>query len=392
MTALFHPHWTNLLGIITLAIWLHLFFGRGWFWRVKKLCADDGRFQLPRSWPKIVAVVPARNEAATIGKAVASLMSQEYPGMFFIVVVDDHSEDETVAIAKRVSLDLGAEEKVRVVAASALPEGWTGKLWALNEGVASAAAEEPAFYWFTDADITHAPDTLRRLVARAEQDKFDLASLMVLLQARTLPERALIPAFLYFFLMLYPPQWIADEDLSTAGAAGGCILLRREALERMGGFAAIRGEVIDDCALARAVKRSDDRVWMGLTRKSESLRIYGTWSEIADLIARTAFTQLRYSSWLLAGTLVAIFLTYVVPVVLLFSPDFIARIFGLTAWLLMTFSFLPTIRFYRLSPLWAPLLPLTAIFYTSATFLSVLRFWRGKGGQWKGRAQAQRNV
>jgi hopene-associated glycosyltransferase HpnB len=392
MTALFHPHWPNLLGIITLAIWLHLFFGRGWFWRVKRLCADDGRFQLPGSWPKIVAVVPARNEAATIGKAVASLVSQEYPGTFFIVVVDDHSEDETVALAKRVSLDLGAEEKVRVVAASSLPEGWTGKLWALNEGVASAAAEGPAFYWFTDADITHAPDTLRRLVARAEQDKFDLASLMVLLQARTLPERALIPAFLYFFLMLYPPQWIADEDLSTAGAAGGCILLRREALERMGGFAAIRGEVIDDCALARAVKRSDGRVWMGLTRKSESLRVYGTWSEIADLIARTAFTQLRYSSWLLAGTLVAMFVTYVTPVVLLFSPDFIARIFGLTAWLLMTFSFLPTIRFYRLSPLWAPLLPLTAIFYTSATFLSALRFWRGKGGQWKGRAQAQRNV
>jgi hopene-associated glycosyltransferase HpnB len=392
MTALFHPHWPNLLGIITLAIWLHLFFGRGWFWRVKRLCADDGRFQLPGSWPKIVAIVPARNEAATIGKAVASLVSQEYPGTFFIVVVDDHSEDETVAIAKRVSLDLGAEKKVRLVAASVLPDGWTGKLWALNEGVASAAAEEPAFYWFTDADITHASDTLRRLVARAEQDKFDLASLMVLLQAGTLPERALIPAFLYFFLMLYPPQWISDEDLSTAGAAGGCILLRREALERMGGFAAIRGEVIDDCALARAVKRSDGRVWMGLTRKSESLRVYGTWSEIADLIARTAFTQLRYSSWLLAGTLVAMFLTYVAPVVLLFSPDFIARIFGLTAWLLMTFSFLPTIRFYRLSPLWAPLLPLTAIFYTSATFLSALRFWRGKGGEWKGRAQAPRNA
>jgi hopene-associated glycosyltransferase HpnB len=392
MMALFHPHWPNLLGIITLAIWLHLLFGRSWFWRVKKLLADNGRIQPSDTWPKIVAVVPARNEAATIGKAVASLVSQEYPGSFFIVVVDDHSEDETAALAKRVSTELGTEEKVRVVTASALPDGWTGKLWALNEGVASAATEEPAFYWFTDADITHAPDTLCGLVARAEQDKFDLASLMVLLQARTLPERALIPAFLYFFLMLYPPQWIADEDLSTAGAAGGCILLRREALERIGGFATIRGEVIDDCALARAVKRSDGRVWMGLTRKSESLRVYGTWSEIADLIARTAFTQLGYSVWLLAGTLVAMFLTYVAPVVLLFSPDSIARIFGLTAWLLMTFSFLPTIRFYRLSPLWALLLPLTAMFYTYATFLSALRFWHGKGGQWKGRAQAPRNV
>src|SRR5690348_1848606 len=392
MTAFFHPHWPNLLGIITLAIWLHLLFGRGWFWRVEKLRADDGRIQPPNSWPKIVAVVPARNEEATIGKAVASLVSQDYPGQFFIVVVDDHSEDETVSLAKRVSLELGAEEKIRFVAASALPDGWTGKLWALNEGVASAAGEGPAFYWFTDADITHSPDTLRSLVARAEQNKFDLASLMVLLQARTLPERALIPAFLYFFLMLYPPQWIADDDLSTAGAAGGCILLRRAALERIGGFAAIRGEVIDDCALARAVKRSDGRVWMGLTRKSESFRIYGTWSEIADLIARTAFTQLRYSAWLLAGTLVAMILTYFSPVVLLFSADSIARIFGITAWLLMAFSFLPTIRFYRLSPLWALLLPFTAMFYTYATFLSALRFWQNKGGQWKGRAQAPRNA
>lgn len=392
MTAFFHPHWPNLLGIITLAIWLHLLFGRGWFWRVQKLRADDGRIQPPDSWPKIVAVVPARNEEATIGKAVASLVSQDYPGQFFIVVVDDHSEDETVSLAKRVSLELGAEEKIRFVAASALPDGWTGKLWALNEGVASAAGEGPAFYWFTDADISHSPDTLRSLVARAEQNKFDLASLMVLLQARTLPERALIPAFLYFFLMLYPPQWIADDDLSTAGAAGGCILLRRAALERIGGFAAIRGEVIDDCALARAVKRSDGRVWMGLTRKSESLRIYGTWSEIADLIARTAFTQLRYSGWLLAGTLVAMILTYFAPVVLLFSPDSIARIFAMTAWLLMAFSFLPTVRFYRLSPLWALLLPFTAMFYTYATFLSALRFWQNKGGQWKGRAQAPRNA
>src|SRR5579859_8069751 len=392
MTALFHPHWPNLLGIITLAIWLHLFYGRGWFWRVKRLCADDGRFQLPGSWPKIVAVVPARNEAATIGKAVASLVSQEYPGTFFIVVVDDHCEDETVALAKRISMELGAEGKVRVVAASALPEGWTGKLWALNEGVASAAAEEPAFYWFTDADITHAPGTLRRLVARAGHNKLDLASLMVLLQAKTLPERALIPAFLYFFLMLYPPQWIADEDLSTAGAAGGCILLQREALDRIGGFASIRGEVIDDCALARAVKESGGRVWMGLTRESASLRTYGTFGEIRDLIARTAFTQLRYSILLLAGTLAGMFLTYLAPVMLLFIQDATAKLLGLLALLLMTLSFLPTVRFYRLSPVWAPLLPLTALFYSYATWLSAVRYWTGRGGLWKGRAQAPRDA
>jgi hopene-associated glycosyltransferase HpnB len=229
-------------------------------------------------------------------------------------------------------------------------------------------------------------------VVRAERDKLELASLMVLLQAKTLPERALIPAFLYFFLMLYPPQWIADEELGTAGAAGGCILLRREALARIGGLQAIRGEVIDDCALAKAVKLSGGKVWMGLTRKSTSLRAYGTFGEIRDLIARTAFTQLRYSALLLTGTLAAMFLTYFAPVILLFAHDSTSRTLGFVAWLFMTLSFLPTVRFYRLSIVWTPLLPLTAVFYTYATWVSAMRYWMGKGGHWKGRTQAPRGV
>jgi hopene-associated glycosyltransferase HpnB len=407
MTEPFHPHLANVLGIITLAIWLHLFFGRGWFWRVRKMDADRGQVERLSDWPNVLAVVPARNEAETIGRVVASLVQQDYEGTFSVVVVDDHSEDGTASIARRVAAENGAGERLRVVSASALPEGWTGKLWALNEGVLSggvveaegasgsgsgAAAEVPLFYWFTDADVTHAPDTLRRLVGRAERDKLDLASLMVLLQAKTLPERALIPAFLYFFLMLYPPKWIADEELGTAGAAGGCILLRQEALARIGGLAAIRGEVIDDCALAKAVKLRGGKAWMGLTRKSTSLRAYGTFGEIRDLIARTAFTQLRYSALLLAGTLAGMFLTYAAPVLLLFVHDSTARVLGFVAWLLMTLSFLPTVRFYRLSPVWAPLLPLTAVFYTYATWLSAVRYWMGKGGLWKGRAQAPRGV
>ncbi|HZV87322.1 MAG TPA: glycosyltransferase [Candidatus Binatus sp.] len=396
MTPPFHPHIANILGIITLAIWLHLFFGRGWFWRVRKLDADQEGGETRTDWPSVMAVVPARNEAETIGRVVTALLQQNYPGAFSVAVVDDNSDDGTADIAGRVALENAAGERVRVVKASALPEGWTGKLWALNEGVSSgrlgAATEVPAFYWFTDADITHAPDTLRRLVERAEHDGLDLASLMVLLQAKTLPERALIPAFLYFFLMLYPPKWIADEELGTAGAAGGCILLRREALARIGGLAAIRGEVIDDCALAKAVKLSGGKVWMGLTRKSTSLRAYGTFGEIRDLIARTAFTQLRYSALMLAGTLAGMFLTYVAPVVLLFAHDSTARALGFVAWLLMALSFLPTVRFYRLSPLWAPLLPLTAVFYTYATWLSAVRYWMGKGGLWKGRAQAPRET
>lgn len=392
MTAPFHPHWTDLLGILTLAIWLHLFFGRGWFWRVKNFDADQDRPGEPDIWPKIVAVVPARNEAETIGGVLDGLAKQDYPGSLSIVIVDDHSEDETAALAARAAERKSTKEQVRILTAASLPEGWTGKVWALNTGVTSAQLDSPEFYWFTDADIVHAPDTLRRLAARATRNNLDLASLMVLLQAKTLPERALIPAFLYFFLMLYPPQWITDEDLGTAGAAGGCILLRREALERVGGLGSIRGEVIDDCALARAVKQSGGRVWMGLTRKSQSLRVYGTWGELRDLIARTAFTQLRYSTLLLLGTLLALGLTYLNPVLLPFVRGASANILGAAAWLFMALSFLPTLRFYRLSPLWAPLLPLVAMFYGYATLLSAVRHWLGHGGLWKGRAQSPRDV
>jgi hopene-associated glycosyltransferase HpnB len=408
MTALFHPHTANVLGIIALGIWLHLFLGRGWFWRVGKLDADREPGEALGEWPRVEAVVPARNEEETIEQAVVGLVKQDYPGAFSVVIVDDHSEDATASVAQQVADESGAGERLRIVSASALAAGWTGKLWALKEGVSNAGAthsgassagvqaatsEAPTtYYWFTDADVDHAPDALRRLVVRAERDKLDLASLMVLLQAKTLPERALIPAFLYFFLMLYPPKWIADEELGTAGAAGGCILLRREALARIGGLEAIRGEVIDDCALAKAVKLSGGKVWMGLTRKSTSLRAYGSFGEIRDLIARTAFTQLRYSAVLLAGTLAGMLLTYVAPLVLLSAHDSTARLLGFSAWLLMSVSFLSTVRFYRLSIVWAPLLPLIAVFYTYATWLSAVRYWMGKGGLWKGRAQAPRGI
>jgi hopene-associated glycosyltransferase HpnB len=404
MTSLFHPHIANLLGIITLGIWLHLFFGRAWFWRLKKALADQVSVAALAEWPAVSAVVPARDEAETIGRVVASLVQQDYPGALTVVVVDDHSTDGTAAVASQVARENGAEERVRVTGASELPARWTGKLWALQEGVSSSTvlnkaaseadkvAELPTYYWFTDADVSHAPDTLRRLVGTAEGEGLDLTSLMVLLQAKTVPERALIPAFLFFFLMLYPPGWIADEELGTAGAAGGCILLRRKTLERIGGFAAIKAEVIDDCALAKAVKTGGGKVCMGLTRKSMSMRAYGTFGEIRDLIARTAFTQLRYSTLVLAGTVAGMFLTYLAPVTLLFAHDPTARVLGFAAWLLMTVSFLPTVRFYGLSPLWAPLLPLTAVFYTYATWLSALRYWMGKGGSWKGRAQAPRET
>jgi hopene-associated glycosyltransferase HpnB len=384
------PSAAMLIAAASLASWIYLVFARGWFWRLRAFDDDQAEVVLLKQWPRVVALVPARNEAEVIARTAASLIQQDYPGEFTIILVDDHSEDDTAEFARRTATACGALERFSIHSAAPLPAEWTGKLWALNEGVTRAAKEAPEFYWFTDADVAHAPDTLRRLVARAETGKLDLASLMVLLQARTLPERAQIPAFLYFFLKLYPPRWIADSNKSTAGAAGGCMLLRRTALEHIGGLAAIRGEVIDDCALAREVKNAGGRIWMGLTRASISLRVYRSFGEIRDMIARTAFTQLGYSAFVLFGTLAGMLLTYAAPIGVLFAHDSIARILGAAAWALMALSFLPTVRFYRLSPFWALLLPLSALFYSYATWVSAMRYWLGRGGRWKGRAQAPR--
>jgi GT2 family glycosyltransferase len=429
----------NILAALCFAAWLYLAFFRGFFWRLRPF--DDDLAPVPpvNNWPPVVAIVPARNEAATIRQSLTSLLRQDYAGDFSIIVVDDHSNDATAQIARQAACELSAESRASIHSASALPPGWTGKLWSLNEGITQATRSgaallrrisatdeavgratgnlacapttsiEPGathicrtevvrtthnslatYFWFTDADIVHAPGTLRRLVARAETDHLDLTSIMVLLQARTLPERVLIPSFLFFFLKLYPPCGVASPRRRTAGAAGGCLLLRREALERLGGLAAIRSEVIDDCALARAIKRRGGRIWMGLTRASVSLRSYRTLGEIRDMIARTAFTQLRYSPPLLLLTLAGMFLVYLVPVALLFSEDPALRIIGLATWSLMSLLFLPAVRFYRLSAPWSPLLPLAVLFYCYATAVSALRYYLGRGAQWKGRSQAPR--
>ena len=375
----------TLLAAIPLAIWVYLLVARGYFWRLSEDKLEPKRLE---NWPRVVVVVPARNEAATISQALSSLLKQDYPGEFSIIVVDDHSEDGTAALAQQAANETGASQRVKIRVASPLPPGWTGKLWALNEGIQLAASQSPEFLWFTDADIEHAPDTLRRLVFRAERDSLDLASLMVLLQAKTIPERLLIPPFLYFFLMLYPPRWIADSNASTAGAAGGCILLRRNVLAPIRGIASIRWEVIDDCALARAVKKNGGKIWMGLTRTSVSLRGYGTFAEIRDLIARTAFTQLRYSFLLLIATLAGLFATYLLAWIAFFTLDEPGWLLASSAISIMTATYGATVRFYGLPWLWALTLPIAAAFYGYATLLSAVRYWLGRGGQWKGRAQA----
>ena len=379
----------DLVGAIVLLIWLYLVFGRGQFWWLRAFDDDIAPHDELRAWPRVVAIVPARNEAETIARCVESLSVQNYSGEFSVVIVDDHSEDATAARAREAAASAGASDRVLVHAAAALPAGWTGKLWALNEGVARAAETDAAFYWFTDGDVEHAPDTLRRLVSRAEKQGLALASLMVLLRADSVAEQLLIPPFLYFFLKLYPPQWTAEPKARTAGAAGGCVLLRREALERAGGLTAIRSEVIDDCALARAVKRNGGRIWMGVTRASTSLRSYGSFGEIRDMIARTAFTQLHYSALLLFATLAGMVLAYAAPVALVFASSPFATICGASAWVLMAVSFIPTLWHFRRSRYWAFLLPIAAVFYAYATCVSAARYWSGRGGQWKGRVQAR---
>ena len=370
-----------------LAIWIYLFFARGNFWQLREDTIEPKPLD---RWPRAVAVVPARNEAETIARSITSLAKQDYPGEFSVVVVDDHSNDATANLARKAAEEGGATARVAVHSVADLPQGWTGKVWAMNEAVRVASERAPEFFWFTDADIVHAPDTLRRLVFRAESNSLDLASLMVLLQAKTIPERLLIPPFLYFFLMLYPPSWIADPKARTAGAAGGCILLRSAALERIGGMQAIRSEVIDDCALARAVKKSGGKIWMGLTRASVSLRSYGSFSEIRDLIARTAFTQLRYSFLLLLVTSTGLFATFLLPWVLFLAYPGEAWWFVDTTIALMAASFAVTVRFYGLSWPWALTLPVAAMFYGYATCVSAVRYWLGRGAQWKGRSQAQK--
>jgi hopene-associated glycosyltransferase HpnB len=378
------------LAAISFWIWIVLTLFWGAFWKLSAF-GDDDIPPAASPWPRVVAIVPARNEAETIARAVESLVQQDYPGEFHLIVVDDHSEDQTATLALTAAEKLPAGNRVTILPAAQLQNGWTGKIWAMQQGVGLATTLYPEYLWFTDADIVHAPDTLKRLVSRAESRKLDLASLMVLLQANSFPERLLIPPFLYFFLMLYPPRWIADPKARTAGAAGGCVLLRRAALERLGGFVSMRAEMIDDCALARSVKRSGGTLWMGLTRKSVSLRAYKTFAEIRDLIARTAFTQLGYSPLLLLGTLLGMFLTYIVPPAFAFHTQPLVWRFSLAAWALMAISYLPTVRYYRLWPLWAPLLPVAAVFYSYATWLSAARYWLGRGGQWKGRSQAPKS-
>ena len=372
-----------LIGAIPVVIWIYLLTARGAFWRLpprlEPLPAPPQR--------RVVVLIPARNEAALIGTAVTSLARQPFDGFVQLVVIDDASTDETGAAAAAAAAASGAASRLTVIRGAPLPRGWTGKLWALSQGVAAAAQFDPDYLLFTDADVCHGPRSLATLVAIAEGGQRDLVSYMVRLSTARFAERLLIPAFVFFFFKLYPPAWVAAPARRTAAAAGGCLLIRPRALARIGGLEAIRSRIIDDCALARAVKDSGGRVWLGLARDSRSLRSYDSFAGIGAMISRTAFAQLDHSWLLLAVTLAGLFLTYLLPTVLLFANDNVARWLGFGALLLMSWCYLPMIRFYELSPLWSVGLPAVAAFYLGSVIHSAVQHARGRGGRWKGRIQ-----
>jgi hopene-associated glycosyltransferase HpnB len=382
------------LSMVALVAWAVLLVGRGGFWLADQMIDAPARPSAGASGaaPSVVAVVPARNEAEGIGRTVSSILSQHYEGSLRLVVVDDHSDDGTADLARQAAAAIGAADRLEVVAAQALPPGWSGKMWAVSQGVARASGFAPDFLWLTDGDIEHAPDTLARLTAKAERDGLALTSLMVLLHNRTVAERLLIPAFVFFFMKLYPFPWVNKPLHPMAAAAGGCMLVRRAALERAGGIECIKDAIIDDCALARLLKPQGP-IWLGLTRKSHSLRVYECVCEIWAMVARTAYTQLEYSPLLLLGTVAGMVLLYLMPLVALFlglrGNDPLLTASGGLTWLMMGIAFAPTLRLYRMAPWHGLTLPLAGVLYVLMTVDSARRHWLGRGGGWKGRTYAQ---
>lgn len=373
--------WLTALAALTLLIWLFQLFARGAFWREPYHVLAAGS---PATTLRIAVILPARNESAVIEKCLRSLLDQDYAGPVHIFLVDDASTDATASIAQRIAD--AHPGRLTIIPSTPLPEGWTGKNWAMHQAVQRVRDFRPDLLFFMDADIAAAPGALSAVVTNAEAGRYDLASCIVRLHCGNAAERFVVPAFVFFFFMLYPPRWVLDRRRPTAGAAGGCVLVRPDALERAGGFEAIRHEVIDDCALARAVKRTGGTIWLGLTDLFDSIRPYGL-LELERMIARTAFNQLRHSTAVLIASMLGLLITFVAPVGLLFSGYPLPIALAGAAWFLMTLAYLPMVVFYDASPLWALTLPFTAIFYFVATVDSAIKYWTGRGGQWKGRAQ-----
>jgi hopene-associated glycosyltransferase HpnB len=380
------------VSALAAAAWLYLLTGHGGYWLTGQRLPEVSA--APAAWPAVGAVVPARDEAAMLPVTLPALLNQDYPGPFEVIVVDDGSSDGTAEIAER--LGRGTPGRLRVIAGSPPPAAWAGKVWAMAQG--AAAAGDVRYLLFTDADIACRPGTLTALVTAPDGDDRDLVSQMALLRAASFWERAVVPAFVYFFAQLYPFRRVNRPGGRTAAAAGGCMLVRRAALEASGGLAAIAGERIDDVALGQQIKRDapGGRCWLGLATGVSSVRPYPGLAALWQMIARSAYLQLRHSPVLLAGTIAGLLWLYALPpaaalagiVGLALGGGAAAAACagaGLAGWALMTVSFVPMLRLYRLSVLRAPGLPLIAVLYAAMTLDSARRHYAGRGGEWKGR-------
>ncbi|MGW4954844.1 glycosyltransferase [Streptomyces parvulus] len=386
--------WTSPVTVVpalSLAAWLWLLLARGFFWRTDVTLPARRE---PAAWPSVCVVVPARDEAAVLPASLPSLLAQDYPGRAEVILVDDGSADGTGELAGELARRHGGLP-LTVTSPGEPPAGWTGKLWAVRHGVALARAREPEFLLLTDADIAHAPDSLRALVAAAGDGGFDVVSQMARLRVASAWERLVVPAFVYFFAQLYPFRWIARRG-RTAAAAGGCVLLRTETAERARIPEAIRHAVIDDVALARAVKGAGGRVWLGLAERVDSVRPYPRLGDLWRMVSRSAYAQLRHNPLVLTGTVAGLVLVYLVPplavVVGAARGETAAALLGGAAWLVMAGTYAPMLRHYR-QPLWlAPLLPFTAFLYLLMTVDSAVQHYRGRGAAWKGRTYARPDV
>ncbi|MFJ2840327.1 glycosyltransferase [Streptomyces griseofuscus] len=377
------------ITVVSLAAWCWLLLCQGFFWRT------DVRLPLrrePEVWPPVCVVVPARDEAAVLPASLPSLLAQDYPGRAEVFLVDDGSTDGTGELARALSERHGGLP-LTVGSPGEPPAGWTGKLWAVRHGIALARAREPEYLLLTDADIAHAPDSLRELVAAAHGGGFDVVSQMARLRVESRWERLVVPAFVYFFAQLYPFRWIGRPGSRTAAAAGGCVLLRAGMVEKARIPDAIRHAVIDDVALARAVKGAGGRVWLGLADRVDSVRPYPRLGDLWRMVSRSAYAQLRHSPPLLLGTVAGLALVYLVPPVAVLAGAAAGSapvaVVGALAWAVMAGTYLPMLRYYR-QPLWlAPLLPYTAFLYLLMTVDSAVQHYRGRGAAWKGRTYAR---